>query len=142
MKPFLFFILLMPVLVSANVENNKKVVTHFYEMTFNKHKPIEAVKKYMGKDYTQHNPNVADGEVAFVEYAKGYLSENPKAQVEIKRVIAEGDLVVLHVLSKKDKTDPGKALVDIFRVKDSKIVEHWDVSQDIPKKPENNNSMF
>ena len=66
----------------------------------------------------------------------------PNAHSEIKRVIAEGDLVVLHVHSVREPGQRGRAVIDIFKVENGKIVEHWDVVQDIPEKPANDNSMF
>ncbi len=124
------------------LEQNKVLVATFYEMAFVAHKPKEAADKYLNPSYRQHNPNVGDGRQPFVDFFVPFFEKNPEAQTEIKRVIAEGDLVVLHVHSKVSKADPGRAVVDIFRVKDGKIVEHWDVMQPVPEKSVNSNSMF
>lgn len=126
----------------ANIEANKKVVKAFYKMAFKDHKPAEAMKLYVGEKYIQHNPNVGAGKKPFIDYFSNFFPKNPEASSEIKRVIAEGDLVVLHVHSKLTKDDTGRAVVDIFRVENGKIVEHWDVSQEIPATSANKNSMF
>jgi len=124
------------------VEKNKKLVRDFYEMAFNQHKPTEAAKKYIGDKYIQHNPHVPNGAAAFYGYFEGFFKEHPKSRVEIKRVLGDGDLVALHLNSKMDDKDRGKAIVDIFRVENGKIVEHWDVVQDVPEKAANENTMF
>ncbi|KYG70656.1 hypothetical protein AZI85_01590 [Bdellovibrio bacteriovorus] len=123
-------------------EANKKVVTEFYELAFNKHKPTEAAKKYIGDKYIQHNPHVPNGAAAFYNYFEGYFKENPKSHVKIYRAIADGDLVALHLHSKKDEKDLGRAIVDIFRVENGKIVEHFDVVQPVPAETANGNTMF
>lgn len=121
---------------------NKKTVTEFYELAFNQHKPTEAAKKYFGGKYIQHNPMVPNGAAAFYDYFEGFYKTHPKAHVKIHRVIAEGDLVVLHLHSKADDQDLGRAVVDIFRLENGKIVEHFDVAQAVPAKTANGNTMF
>jgi predicted SnoaL-like aldol condensation-catalyzing enzyme len=123
-------------------EENKKTVVSFYNMVFRDHKPQEAVERYVGSQYIQHNPLVPDGKEVFVNFFTPFFKNFPDARSEIKRAIAEGDLVVLHVLSKMNKEDRGSAVVDIFRVEKGKIVEHWDVIQPIPEKSANTNTMF
>ena len=123
-------------------ENNKKIVRDFYELAFNRHKPTEAAKKYIGEKYIQHNPHVPDGAAAFYGYFEGFFKEHPQSRVEIKRVLGDGDLVVLHLHSITDAKDRGRAIVDIFRVENGKIVEHWDVTQDVPAQSANANTMF
>lgn len=124
------------------IEHNKKIVTDFYEGVFLKHKVKEYSDRYIGAQYIQHNPHVPNGKAPFVDYFTGYFKENPEAQNVIKRVIADKDLVVLHVHSKQNKADRGVAIVDIFRLENGKIVEHWDVQQAIPEQSANTNTMF
>jgi len=131
-----------PVSAGTLEEENKKMVRDFYEMAFNQHKPTEAAKKYIGDQYIQHNPYVQNGAAAFYGYFEGFFKAHPKSRVEIKRVIAEGDLVVLHLHSRVDETDRGRAIVDIFRVENGKIIEHWDVIQTVPEKSASGNTMF
>lgn len=123
-------------------EKNKKLVRDFYELAFNSHKPTEAAKKYIGNKYIQHNPFVPNGAEAFYTYFEGHFKKNPESHVDIKRILADGDLVVLHIHSKENKADTGTAVIDIFRVENGKIVEHWDVVQEVPKQSANTNTMF
>ncbi|MDA2274292.1 pyruvate kinase [Bacillus thuringiensis] len=122
-------------------EKNKKMVVDFYNEVFNKHN-IDIIPKYVSEDYKQHNPFVADGRKAFMDFFKEDFVKNPNSSAEIKRVVAEGDTVALHVHSRTNSQDKGVAIVDIFRIKDGKIVEHWDVIQEIPNEAANDNTMF
>ncbi|QEY23750.1 nuclear transport factor 2 family protein [Neisseria animalis] len=129
--------------VQSQTERNKANVLAFYEMAFNQHKVKEATEQYVGAEYLQHNPDVADGGRAFIDAFAPFLKEHPASHAEIKRVAADGDLVWLHVHSKMDKNDRGEAVVDIFRLDENgKIVEHWDVIQAVPEKTVSGRSMF
>ena len=121
---------------------NKKIVVDFYEGVFLKHQVQEYSDRYIGHQYIQHNPHVPDGKAPFVNYFTQYFKENPQASNVIKRAVAEGDLVFLHVHSTQNKQDRGEAIIDIFRVENGKIVEHWDVQQSIPEQSANQNTMF
>jgi predicted SnoaL-like aldol condensation-catalyzing enzyme len=123
-------------------EENKKVVTSFYELALNQHKPTEAARRYIGPPYTQHNPNVANGPEGFNKFIETMLKKNPNLKVTIAKVLADGDLVVLHVHLKTDDSDRGLAIAEFFRVENGKIVEHWDVVQPVPEKTASGNSMF
>lgn len=147
MKQVIFYLLAILSIshsaASTNLqESNTETVLRFYELAFNKHRPTDAMKLYVAEKYKQHNPFAGDGKQPFIDFFTKYYSENPAAYVEVKRTIAEGDLVVVHVHSKKDKKDRGSAVVDIFRLKNGKIAEHWDVVQSIPETAANTNSMF
>lgn len=133
----------MNVMAETQQDKNKKLVIDFYELAFNKHKPTEAAKKYIGDKYIQHNPFVPNGAESFYTYFEGHFKKNPKSKAIIKRAAADGDLVFLHLNSKENDQDPGSAIVDIFRVENNKIVEHWDVIQEVPTKGmANQNTMF
>ncbi|WP_293278127.1 ester cyclase [Neisseria sp. oral taxon 014] len=107
----------------------------FYDLAFNQHKLQEAVSKYVGKTYIQHNQTVADGGQAFIDSFAPFLKENPGSRAAVKRIAAEGDLVFMHVFSQTSAQDRGEAVVDIFRFdRNGKIVEHWDVIQAVPEK--------
>ena len=126
----------------STAEQNKQIVTDFYEGVFLKHQVQAYADRYIGQQYIQHNPHVPDGKAPFTEYFTQYFKENPQAKSVIKRAVADGDLVFLHVHSQQNAQDRGTAIVDIFRVENGKIVEHWDVQQEVPEKAANQNTMF
>jgi predicted SnoaL-like aldol condensation-catalyzing enzyme len=119
---------------------NKKLVVDFYRVVFIEKKVREGFERYVVPEYVQHNPLVPTGRDAAVKLLTPRVTK--ESITDIKRVIAEGDLVVLHVHSRSNAQDRGRAVVDIFRVADGKIIEHWDVIQVVPPTSANNNSMF
>ena len=122
-------------------ETNKKIVVEFYEKAINQ-KDFEAASKFLGSRYTQHNPNAADGPEGLKAFL-GFLREKfPNSKSEIKRVFAEGDYVILHVHAVREPGQRGSAIVDIFKLENGKVVEHWDVVQPIPEKAATSNGMF
>ncbi|MGZ3707481.1 MAG: nuclear transport factor 2 family protein [Bdellovibrionota bacterium] len=123
-------------------DGSKEIVRSFYGLVFNDHQPALAMEKFVGPKYIQHNPFVADGKQPFIDYFEKFFREHPHAHAEIKRLIAEGNLVVAHVHSTVDEHDRGRAVMDIFRIENGKIVEHWDVAQPVPEKTANSNGMF
>ncbi|WP_088143596.1 nuclear transport factor 2 family protein [Achromobacter xylosoxidans] len=127
---------------AAASQSNKDIVVAFFRMMFQDRDIDEAVRLYVSPNYTQHNPYMQDGVGPLVDFFPAYFEQHPQSIVEIKRVIAEGDLVLIHNLWRDSPEDRGQAVMDIFRVEDGKIVEHWDVSQEIPENPANKNGMF
>jgi predicted SnoaL-like aldol condensation-catalyzing enzyme len=126
---------------SAQEEANRQTVLSFYDKGLNQ-KDADAALAHVGDRYVQHNSNAADGPDGFRKFI-GFLREKfPNSKSEIKRSFVDGDYVILHVHAVREPGTKGSAIVDIFKLENGKIVEHWDVVQPIPENPANNNTMF
>ena len=124
-------------------ERNKQIAIEFYNAALNE-KNWEKTKSFIGNRYVQHNLGAIDGPEglkAHIEYLK---KEFPNNHGEIKHALADGDLVALHVHNQRSPELRGNAVVDLFRIENGKVVEHWDVVQAIPEpeKAKNKNTMF
>jgi predicted SnoaL-like aldol condensation-catalyzing enzyme len=126
--------------IESTTAANKKLVVDFYRVVFIEKRVAEGFERYVAPGYIQHNPMLPSGREAAVKFLTRAVTRDSIS--DIKRVIAEGDLVVLHVHSRNTLSDRGRAVVDIFRVADGKIIEHWDVIQAVPAKSQNPNTMF
>jgi predicted SnoaL-like aldol condensation-catalyzing enzyme len=137
------FMLIAPAVAAdrEQMEQNKKTVAAFYDAALNR-KDFEAAAQYIGPRYTQHNPNAKDGP----EGLKGFLAflreKFPGSRSEIKRIFADGDYVIVHVHAVREPGTRGNAIIDIFKLENGKVVEHWDVVQPIPESAANDNGMF
>ena len=125
----------------SDLETNKRVVVDYYQTAFDGN-PEKAVADHFGDRYVQHNPDAADGPEAFIGFVHLIRSEYPELRLEIKRVIAEGDLVATHSHLILKPGQPGRAIADFFMLENGKVVEHWDVMQEVPEKSANPNGMF
>ena len=121
---------------------NKALVTKAYQELFG-NADLTALDRYWADEYIQHNPSMTDGREAVKTFLEslGILTW-PKQQVKFERVIAEGDLVMLQTAQPKSDTSSGTVIVDIFRVENGKIAEHWDVIQQIPTDATNPRTMY
>ena len=127
--------------VSGQLERNKQLVLAFYHKIIGE-KDYESARQYMGTEYRQHAPYATDGHAGIAEWVRKFKEAFPQHRYEVKKVIAEGDLVVLHLHGMNGPNPHGESVVDIFRIENGKVVEHWDVIQPIPGSADNANTMF
>jgi predicted SnoaL-like aldol condensation-catalyzing enzyme len=125
----------------TQLEANKKLVLAFYEQIIGR-KDFDAALPYMGNTYTQHAPYAADGHDGLRAWLAGFKAAFPNHRYEVKRVIAEGSYVMLHLHGMGGPNPHGESVIDIFRIENGKVVEHWDIIQPIPDSADNANSMF
>ena len=127
--------------IVSDLERNKQVVVDYYQTAFGGN-PEKAVADHFGDRYIQHNPDAADGPEAFIGFVTWLRGEYPQLRLDIKRVLADGDIVATHSHLVLEPGHPGRALADFFRLENGKVVEHWDVIQDVPENAANPNGMF
>lgn len=129
--------------MSEQSEANKKIVLELYERLFNQ-KDVSVIDQYIAEDYTQHNPNTSDGRAGILSSAQEIFKACPKLRVDVKRVLADGNLVAIHAHWRFKPEGLGLAIVDIVRVENGRLQEHWDVVQPVPDpaKSSNPHGMF
>ncbi|MER6983537.1 nuclear transport factor 2 family protein [Streptomyces carpinensis] len=125
----------------ARLEQNRQTVLAFYQAGIID-KDFGTASKLLSDGYVQHNPRIADGLEGFREFVESLKERFPHLRAEVKRIFAEGDHVIAHVHGVRVPGGPGAAIVDIFRMQDGRIAEHWDVMQQIPDEARNRNGMF
>jgi predicted SnoaL-like aldol condensation-catalyzing enzyme len=126
---------------AKQMEANKKTVIALYNAALNE-KDFDKARQYLGDKYIQHNPVAADGPEGLKGFIEFLKAKFPNNKSDIKRVFADGDYVIVHVHAVRTPGDRGNAIIDIFRLENGKVVEHWDAVQPIPEKSANNNGMF
>ncbi|WP_158817822.1 ester cyclase [Methylocapsa sp. S129] len=124
----------------SEVEHNKALVADYYARVWNA-KALDALKDYVADDYIQHNPHLANGRAALEGFLEGLFGQVPAGRFTVARLVAEGDLVVAHTLFQAHAEDRGTAVVDLYRIRNGKLVEHWDVKEAIPEATANGNSV-
>jgi predicted SnoaL-like aldol condensation-catalyzing enzyme len=142
MKCLLVAALVFGVAAHADPAANKQLVLDAANMLFVQHKVDQAIDTYFAPGYIQHNPMAATGAEAVRKFFKASYAANPKSTIVVKRALADGDLVALHYNMKPAPDALGYAVVDIFRLENGKIVEHWDVVQPVAEKSANDNTQF
>ena len=120
----------------------KEVVTKFINKLYLEKQAREAFETWVEPGYIQHNPLAKTGRDAAIAFLEPFFQSHPDASYSIKRIIADGNLVAVHSHAKFTADDRGLAIVDILRVDNCKIAEHWDVAQQVPEKSANTNGMF
>jgi len=122
-------------------ERNRKVIEDFARTFYEKRDVEAAFKAHVVPDYIQHNPGIADGRQAAIDALKPMFS-SPGARFDVKRIVVDGQYAVIHLFGRGDPKTPGAAVADIYRLKNGKIVEHWDILQPMPEKSANPHPMF
>ncbi|MDQ1231788.1 nuclear transport factor 2 family protein [Sphingomonas sp. SORGH_AS_0879] len=126
---------------STLTDRNRAIMTDFADRFYTRRDVAGAFQRYVVADYIQHNPGLADGRDAAVA-ALAPKFATPGARFDVKRIIVDGDMAVIHLHGRTNPDTPGGAVADIYRLKDGKIVEHWDVIQPMPTTARNPHPMF
>jgi predicted SnoaL-like aldol condensation-catalyzing enzyme len=128
---------------SENVQNPKEVVIAFYKLALMDFQPKEAFAQYAAPDFVEHSADSPGGTAqSTVTFLTHLIKTSPQPKWEIVRTIAEGDMVFLHVRFTPAKDATPVIVGEIFRVRDGKLAEHWDIIQHAPEDPVNPNSVF
>lgn len=122
-------------------ERNRAIITDFADLFYRRKDVKAAFEKYVAPDYIQHNPGVADGRDAAIT-ALSPMFGHPGSRFDVKRIIVDGDLAVIHLHGRARADQAGGAVTDIYRLANGKIVEHWDVLQSMPTASKNPHPMF
>lgn len=127
-------------MTTQNIEANKEIVANFYARVWNA-KNADALSDFVAEDYIQHNPALANGRQPLADFLSGFFQNLPDSSFTVARLVAENDLVVAHSLFKLNNEDRGTAVVDIYRVADGMLVEHWDLKEAVPEETASGNPM-
>lgn len=125
----------------SETERNRAVVTDFARLFYTEKRVRDAFVAHVVPGYIQHNPGIADGRDAAIAALEPKFSR-PEARFEVQRILVDGDHALIHLRARSDAATRGAAVADIYRLKDGKIVEHWDVLQPIPETSANPHPMF
>lgn len=122
-------------------ERNRAVIQDFARIFYAERDVRRAFEAHVAPDYIQHNPGIADGRDAAIAALEPMFSA-PGARFEVKRILVDGDHAAIHLFGQGNPATRGAAVADIYRLKDGKIVEHWDVLQPMPEASANPHPMF
>jgi predicted SnoaL-like aldol condensation-catalyzing enzyme len=122
-------------------EANRKLVLSVYEQVLG---PLDSsrVDEFFTPGYIQHNPMARTGAAGLKEFLDWARATSPHAEHRVKRVLVDGNFVVAHVHVIINPGERGNAVIDIFRIDNGLVAEHWDVMQPIPETSGNDNGMF
>jgi len=109
------------------VDANRATMRAFVETVYSQKQVRQGYEAYAAPGLIQHNPNIADGREAAIAELEGLL-KNPAAHFDVKHVVVDGDMAVVHFRGSLGG-EMGAAVVELFRLQDGKIVEHWDAFQ-------------
>ncbi|MFT7869505.1 MULTISPECIES: nuclear transport factor 2 family protein [Amycolatopsis] len=126
----------------TELQRNKEVVLGFLRVAFAEKRPVDAFAEFVGDGYVQHNPHAPAGAEESARYLAGFVGRFPELRLDVRRVIAEGDLVFTHSLLRLMPGSRGSAIADVMRVREGRIVEHWDVVQEVPEVTVSGNGMI
>ena len=124
----------------AQTAANREIVKRFADLFYAQHKVRLAFETYAATTYVQHSPGIADGRDAAIAVLEPMFSR-PNFVVHIRRILVDGDMAAVMIHADREGA-AGGALVDLFRLKDGKIVEHWDVNERIPVQASNPHPFF
>jgi predicted SnoaL-like aldol condensation-catalyzing enzyme len=127
--------------VVSLTETNREMVHRFVDLFYRQKDVRKAFTTFVAKDYVQHNPNIPDGREAAIGFLEPMFSR-PEARFDVKRILVDGNFAAVHLHGRPNQQEPGAAVVDMFRIANGLIVEHWDVLQPIPKQAINPHPMF
>jgi predicted SnoaL-like aldol condensation-catalyzing enzyme len=123
------------------IETNRQIVAEFLDLINRPHRVREAFERYVAESYIQHNPTTENGREGAISLIEKFVSM-PGFRPSVKRIIAGEDMVATHMHLQLEEDDPGLAVVDIWRLENGKIVEHWDVMQKVPRTTASGNPML
>lgn len=126
---------------SAQAEENRRLVLAFHDAFFNR-RDLRAAERYIAEAYREHSPARRDGRAALMDFYRDEFAQRPQQLFRVARSAVDNDTVFLHLHVKASPEDRGRAVVDIYRVEEGRIVEHWSVEQPVPEAPANANPMF
>ncbi|HWW63717.1 MAG TPA: nuclear transport factor 2 family protein [Sphingomonadaceae bacterium] len=115
----------------AKTERNRAVMRDFVTLLYDKRDPRAAFEKYVHPDYIQHNPGIADGREEALKWLEPVFSRK-ETEIQVRRVLVDGDFATVQIIGRMGPDDPGSAVMNIFRLENGLIVEHWDVTQAMP----------